>query len=189
MSDHAVTKLLEAHRRGEHGATDRLFELVYDELRVVAQRQLRYRRPGQTINTTALVHEAYLKMIDGAQGSWEDRTHFFAVTARAMRSILVDYARHVQATKRGGGAQRTELDPSMLVEEGLSVEILDLETALEQLHDLNPRLSLLVELRFYGGLSIEEAAEVLEVSTRTVDRDWYKAKAFLYLALKSNVAS
>ncbi len=184
--ENEVTRLLLAHRRGEKGATDQLFELVYEELRALAHRQLQYRRPGETINTTALVHEAYLKMVDHEQGTWQDRAHFFAVTARAMRHILVDYARMVRAEKRGGQAQRTELRTSALKGESLSAEILDLDEALAQLAQLNPRLAEIVELRFFGGLSVEEIAGVLNVSSRTVDRDWYKAKAFLYLILRED---
>ena len=183
-ADNEVTQLLQAHRAGDSGASDKLFALVYDELHGMAHRQLLHRRPSQTLQTTALVHEAYLKMFDRSKGVWEDRGHFFAVSARAMRQILVDYARKVRAEKRGGGAFRTELRTSAASEEGLSADILDLDEGLSKLAELNPRLSQVVELRFFGGLSAEEAAQVLEVSTRTVDRDWYKAKAFLYLVLR-----
>ena len=182
-SAHEVTHLLHAHRQGERDASDRLFSLVYDELREMAHRQLLRRRPGRTMNTTALVHEAYLKLFDRAESSWEDRAHFMAVSARAMRHILVDHARRVRAEKRGGGAHRTELTTNIGGKD-FRFEILDLDDGLQQLAALNPRLSKVVELRFFGGLSVKETAEVLGVTTRTVDRDWYKAKAFLYLHLR-----
>lgn len=183
-----VTQLLAAHRKGDDKASDRLFAIVYDELRIMARKQLRYRSPGETLNTTGLVHEAYLKLFDRNENGWNDRVHFFSVTAKAMRQILVDYARRVNAEKRGGGVHRTELNASIIagtdVNEG--IDILDLEDALTQLTQLNPRLATIVECRFYGGMSIEETAALLDLSARTVDRDWLKAKSFLYLALRSS---
>ena len=181
-----VTQLLADHRSGDEGASERLYEIVYDELREMAQRQLRFRKPGETLNTTGLVHEAYLKMFDRSDGDWKDRAHFFAVTARAMRQILVDYARRSSAEKRGGKAHRTDLHASLIKDTDEPVDILDLEEALNQLQELKPRLAQIVECRFFGGLSIEETAEVLGMSSRTVDRDWYKAKSFLYLALSGD---
>jgi RNA polymerase sigma factor (TIGR02999 family) len=178
-----VTQLLAEYRGGDESASERLFAIVYDDLHEMAHRQLRFRKPGETLNTTGLVHEAYLKMFDRSDGDWKDRAHFFAVTARAMRQILVDYARRTSAEKRGGKAHRTELHASMIRDTDEPVDILDLEDALEQLQELQPRLARIVECRFFGGLSIEETAEVLGLSSRTVDRDWYKAKSFLYLAL------
>jgi len=178
-----VTKLLADYRDGDESASERLYELVYDDLREMAHRQLRFRKPGETLNTTGLVHEAYLKMFDRSEGEWKDRAHFFAVTARAMRQILVDYARRTSAEKRGGKAHRTDLNASLIRDTEEPIDILDLEEALAQLQELEPRLSRIVECRFFGGLSIEETAEVLGLSSRTVDRDWYKAKSFLYLAL------
>ncbi len=183
MDEGLVTQLLSSHRSGDEGASERLFVMVYDDLHEMAHRQLRFRRPGETLNTTGLVHEAYLKMFDRDDSDWKDRAHFFAVTARAMRQILVDYARRVNAEKRGGKAHRTDLHASMISDTDSPVDILDLDDALKQLHEFNPRLSQIVEFRFFGGLSIEETAEVLGLSSRTVDRDWYKAKSFLYLAL------
>ena len=181
-----VTRLLAEHRDGDKSASERLYDVVYDELREMAHRQLRYRKPGETLNTTGLVHEAYLKMFDRSDSDWKDRAHFFAVTARAMRQILVDYARRTAAEKRGGKAHRTDLHASLIRDSDEPLDILDLEEALQQLQELEPRLSQIVECRFYGGLSIEETAEVLGMSSRTVDRDWYKAKSFLYLALDGN---
>lgn len=178
-----VTQLLEAQRHGDADAGQRLFEIVYRELHTIARRQLRYRRPGQTLNTTGLVHEAYLKMFDGGEASWEDRAHFFAVTATAMRQILVDHVRKLQAEKRGAQAPHTDLHTYLMGEDGFAIDILDLDEALSELAELNPRLSQVVELRFFVGLTLEEIAQSLDVTTRTVDRDWYKAKAFLQLAL------
>lgn len=184
MADsHVVTQLLIAHRAGDSGASDRLFTMVYDELRLMAKRQLAFRKPGDTINTTGLVHEAYLKLFDRTDADWNDRVHFFAVTARAMRQILVDYSRASHAQKRGGTNQRTELSSGLLVEDERSIDLLDLEDALEKLTALNPRLARIVEMRYFGGMEIQEIATVLDVSSRTVDRDWHKARSFLYLTM------
>ncbi|NNE69530.1 MAG: sigma-70 family RNA polymerase sigma factor [Rhodothermales bacterium] len=183
-----VTQLLVSHREGDDGASGQLFALVYDELRAMAHRQLRFRKPGETINTTGLVHEAYLKLFSRSDTTWNDRVHFFAVTAKAMRQILVDYARASRAQKRGGDAHRTELVSGVLYEDARSLDLLDLEEALVRLGELNPRLAQIVEMRFYGGMSVEEIATALELSSRTVDRDWFKAKSFLYLALKGDAA-
>ncbi len=184
MADsHVVTQLLIAHRSGDEGASDRLFSMVYDELRGIAHRQLSFRRPGDTINTTGLVHEAYLKLFDRNDADWNDRVHFFAVTARAMRQILVDQSRAQKAQKRGGTNHRTELSSGVLVADESAVDLLDLEDALEKLNQLNPRLAKIVEMRYFGGMEIQEIAAVLDVSSRTVDRDWHKARSFLYLAI------
>ena len=181
---HTITHLLLAHRRGDSKATDGLFALIYQELKAIAHRQLARRRPGQTVNTTALVHEAYLKLADRDRDTWEDKAHFLAVAATAMRHILVDYSRKQSAAKRGGQAHRTSLDASVLFKEGATVEMLDLDKALTHLSETEPRLNQVVELRVFGGLSEGETAEVLGLSARTVRRDWFKAKSYLYLALK-----
>ena len=188
MSTDAITELLAAHRNGDESASEKLLELAYDELHRMAHRQLMYRRPGQTLNTTGLVHEAYLKLFDKSESNFNDRVHFFAVSARAMRQILVDYARKVNAEKRGGNKHRTDLHPSMLSTADTKVEILDMDEALKQLQELSPRMAQIVELRFFGGMSIEEIAAVLDLSSRTVDRDWLKAKSFLYLVLADEKA-
>jgi RNA polymerase sigma factor (TIGR02999 family) len=183
-----ITSLLAAARQGDSNATHRLMALVYDELRVLARRQLRHRRPGQTITTTALVHEAYLKLVDHGGITWQDRSHFFSVAALAMRHILVDSARRHVAKKRGGEEVRIEFDELRLGgeepdAEARAVEVLAVDRALTSLANLNERLSQLVELRFFAGLTEEETAQVMETSERTVRRDWRKARAFLFQAL------
>ncbi len=178
-----VTRLLRTHRAGNARTADELFGLIYQELRVIAHRQLSRGRPSDTLNTTALVHEAYLKLADHPQGSWEDKTHFLAVAAKAMRHILVDYARKMNAVKRGGNVHRTLLDASLIGGDALTIDILDLDAGLERLEAFNKRLSQVVEMSFFGGLLHEEIAEALGVSLRTVERDWHKAKTFLYLML------
>ncbi len=180
-----VTRLLAAARQGDASAMDRLMAVIYDELRAVARRQLRRRRPGQTLDSTALVHEAWLKL--GGQaggGAWQDRAHFLSVAGVAMRHILVDAARRRAASKRGGEDLRVtfdELRPARDAPEAdaFAVEVLDLDRALTALAALDERLGRLVELRFFAGLTEDEAAEALGTSGRTVRRDWRKARAFL----------
>jgi RNA polymerase sigma factor (TIGR02999 family) len=178
-----ITRMLVALRGGDNEVMNALFAAVYDELHGIAHRKLGYLRAGETLNTTALVHEAYLKLVDQSGVSWQDRAHFFAVSAKVMRHILVDYARRRLAKKRGGDVQTIVIDDSKLGTGERASEIVALDSALSQLSELNERLSKIVELRFFGGLSVEEAAEVLKVSPRTVKRDWRKARAFLYQAL------
>ena len=187
-----VTQLLSAARQGDGSAVDRLVALVYDELRAVARRQLRRWRPGQTLDTTALVHEAYLRLVDQAGATWQDRAHFLSVAGVAMRHILVDAARRRAAKKRGGEDLRISLD-EMRLEPGQgvdsqAVQILALDEALTSLAARNERLSHLVELRFFAGLTEEETAQTLGTSERTVRRDWRKARAFLFHALQERVA-
>jgi RNA polymerase sigma factor (TIGR02999 family) len=183
-----ITSLLAAARQGDGSATHRLMALVYDELRAMARRQLRFRRSGQTITTTALVHEAYLKLVDQNGVTWQDRSHFFSVAALAMRHILVDSARRRVAKKRGGEDMRITLDEFRLSgeetdAEARAVEVLAVDRALTSLAALNERLSQLVELRFFAGMTEEETAQVMGTSERTVRRDWRKARAFLFQAL------
>jgi RNA polymerase sigma factor (TIGR02999 family) len=178
-----ITQLLVAARAGDGGAVDKLLPLVYDELRLAAHRQLMKRRPGQTLETTALVHEAYLKLVDQSRAEYRDRSHFMAVAAVAMRHILVDYARRRMAKKRGGDDFQVTLNEARVGVDARAVEILDLDVALRSLEKLSERLAKLVELRFFGGLTVEETAEVMSLSERTVKRDWAKARAFLYRAL------
>ena len=182
-----VTQLLAAARQGDGPAMDRLMALVYEELRAVARRQLRRWRQGHTLDTTALVNEAYLKLVDASGVSWQDRAHFLSVAGVAMRHILVDTARRRMAKKRGGEGIRVPLtdlpSPGTGDVDAQAVEILALDAALTSLAARNERLSRLVELRFFAGLTEEEAAEALGTSERTVRRDWRKARAFLFDAL------
>jgi RNA polymerase sigma factor (TIGR02999 family) len=177
-----ITALLTALREGDRDALDRLFPLVYRELHDRAHRQLARRRPGETLSTTALVHEAYLKLTDSAHQTYNDRVHFFAVASRAMRQILVDYARRSTAAKRGG--YPVSLDPDAIGDPGRAEDLLALDEALTQLERLDERLARIVELRFFGGLSVEETSDALAISPRTVKRDWRKARAFLYQAIQ-----
>lgn len=180
-----ITRLLVAMREGDASAMDRLFPLVYREVHERAHRQLARRRPGETLSTTALVHETYLKLAGSARQSYEDRIHFFAVASRAMRQILVDYARRNAAAKRGGGRAVT-LDDESAANPDRAEELLALDEGLERLQELDPRLVQTVELRFFGGLSVEETADALGVSPRTVKRDWQRARAFLYQAVRAD---
>lgn len=187
-SDDDITALLVALRLGDRSAMDRLLPLVYGELRERAHRQLGSGRAGDTLSTTALVHEAYLKLTASSQQSYENRIHFFAVASRAMRQILIDYARRNVASKRNGG-HAISLDPELLAGPNRSDELLALDEALAELERVDERLGKIVELRFFGGLSVEETAEVQNVSPRTVKRDWRKARAFLFRVLQENVVA
>jgi RNA polymerase sigma factor (TIGR02999 family) len=188
VHDADITGLLTALRNGDRGAMDRLLPLVYDDLRERAHRQLSRRRSGDTLSTTALVHEAYLKLAGSAQQSYEDRIHFFAVASRAMRQILVDYARRGAAGKRNGGRVIT-LDPEAVPSLDRTDELLALDEALGELERADERLARMVELRFFGGLSVEETSEIQGISPRTVKRDWRKARAFLYHAMRGDAAT
>jgi RNA polymerase sigma factor (TIGR02999 family) len=174
-----VTELLFALRRGDPEAFDSLVPLVYDDLRRIARRQLARSRPGATLDTTALVHEAYLKMVDHSRVEFQDRDHFFAVAARAMRQILVDHARRRRAGKRGGGRESLSLER---VEIGLADDtewLLALDEALTRMSDLDQRLTRVFECRFFAGLSEQETANALEMTLRTVQRDWRKSRLWL----------
>ena len=186
--DDEITELLTALSTGDRSAMDRLLPLVYGELHERAHRQLARRRPGDTLSTTALVHETYLKLSGSAQQSYQNRIHFFAVASRAMRQILVDYARHNLAGKRNGGLA-ISLDPELMASPDRSDELLALDEALGELERVDERLAKIVELRFFGGLSVEEAAEAQGISPRTVKRDWRKARAFLFHILQGKVAA
>lgn len=180
---HDVTELLIAHRRGVNGAFDQLVGLVYDDLRKMARAQLRRIRPGDTLDTTALVHEAYLKLVDQTRAEWRDRGHFMAVTATAMRQILIDYARGRARAKRGGGAVAAPLDEAHVAVVGEAERLLDIDRALHQLAAIDPRLVRVVECRYFAGYSDEETAEALGLSLRTAQRDWLRARAWLRQAL------
>ena len=185
-----VTLLLHQAHAGDDGALDRLFPMIYDELHRMAHRHLQREYSARTLRTTDLVHEAYLKLVAPERLDFDSRAHFFGASARAMRQILIDYARQRKTAKRGGGAQKVSLDNEPLHLNGpeLSVDacadsLLELDMALERLAQLNERLSQIVEYRFFGGLTAEETATVMNLSVRTVKRDWRKARAWLYQAL------
>ena len=179
-----ITAKLQAWAAGEPAAEESLFPLVYDELRRIAHRQLRREWHGHTLDTTALVHEAYLRLVDQTRADFTDRAHFFAVAANAMRRILVDYARRYLADKRGAAPRRVTLTDNMLVAEERADTLLAINDALSELSRIDERLSRVVELRFFGGLTEEETAEVLGMTARTVRRDWTKAKGWLHRTLK-----
>ena len=182
--DADITTQLLAWRAGEPSARENLFPLVYDELRRIAHRQLAGERAGHTLDTTALVHEAYLKLVDQTRADWTDRTHFYAVAANAMRRILVDYARRYRTDKRGGAPLRVSLTDGMLVAEQRADTLLAVDDALTELARIDERLSRVVECRFFAGLTEQETAEVLGVTARTVRRDWTKAKGWLHRTLE-----
>src|SRR5256884_1889588 len=183
---HRVTQLLQQWSRGDDAAVVELTPLVYEELRRLAHHYMEGQRPNHTLQTTALVNEAYLRLADQTNSNWQSRAHFFAVAARAMRQILVSYARSNQAQKRGGGALKIELDESAILSPEQSKEIVDLHEALERLGTLDARKAQVVELKFFGGLNYDEMAEVLKISRVTVRRDWEFAKVWLYTELHSS---
>jgi len=176
---HQITQLLVRWREGDQRALDELMPLVYDELHRLAARYLRGERPGHTLQTSALVNEAYLRLAGREETQWQNRAHFFAIAAQAIRRILVDHARRRRNKKRGGDAPRVSFDEGLIVSTERAAELVALDDALARLAEIAPRKSQLVELRFFGGLSIEETAEVLKVSPGTVMRDWTFAKAWL----------
>ena len=181
-----ATELLVAWGRGEASAFDRLVPLVHDELRRLARRHMRHERPGHTLQATALVNEAYLRLIEIKRVRWQNRAHFFAMSACVMRRILVDSARARGNEKRGGGVLKVSLDEGLLVSRQPGQDLVALNDALQTLEAVHPRKSQVVELRFFGGLSVEEAAEALHVSPDTVKRDWRFAKLWLLRELKSD---
>lgn len=183
-----ITALLRAAEGGDRGALDHLFGLVYVELRKLARRQLHGGPPQNTLSTTALVHEAYLKLSADARWSTRDRSHFFALAARAMRHILIDHARRRTRHKRGGSVAPLSLDSTEVPVYDRGDELLALDQALERLAALDPELARLVEWRFFAGLSVEEVAGILEISDRTVKRQWRAARAFLYQQLATQGA-
>jgi RNA polymerase sigma factor (TIGR02999 family) len=181
---HDITQLLQAHGRGEEGAFDQLMPMVYDDLHRIARRQLRRNQRGDTLNTTGLVHEVYLKMVDQDRATFQDRSHFFAISAHAMRQIIVDYARQKLAAKRGGGQVHTGLDENRIAIEEQADWLLALDQALGRLAVIDERLARIVECRFFGGLTEEETATALDVSVRTVQRDWRRARGWLKVEMQ-----
>ena len=182
---HDVTGLLLSWRQGDAAALDRLVPLVYDELRRVARRHLRREQHGHALQATALVHEVYLRLVDVDRVTLKNRAHFFAVAAKLMRQILVDHARRQRADKRGGGVTMMSLDDVSPAAQPSGVDVLALDQALDALSSIDVRQCHVVELRFFAGLNIDEAAEALEISPATVEREWALAKAWLYRRLSS----
>jgi len=178
-SAHEITRLLQAWGEGEQSALERLIPLVYQELHRLARHYMAGERSGHTLQTTALLNEAYLRLVDSPKLGWQNRAHFFAVSAQVMRRILVDWARSRQALKRGGEAKPLELEEALVVADAPGPDLVALDDALKALAALDPRKCEVVEMRFFGGLSVEETAEVLKVSPETVMRDWKFAKSWL----------
>lgn len=194
MNEHAegrpskeeVTQLLIAYGHGDEQAMEQLLPAVYSELHRIAKRQMRHERADHTLNATALVHEAYLKLADQNQISWQNRAHFYAISSRVMRQVLISYARKHNAEKRGGGTPDTLLEGKEIALNERADELIALDEALTRLSTFDERLAQVVEYRFFGGLTIEETATVLDVSTMTVKRDWNKAKAWLFRELRAS---
>jgi RNA polymerase sigma-70 factor (ECF subfamily) len=183
-----VSQLLRAWSDGDKSALDRLTPIVYRELRTLARRYLRGERAGHSLQTTALVNEVYIRLVDYSQMKWQDRAHFFAVSAQVMRRILVEHARR-RNLKRGGGLPHVSLDEAAQVGGDRAANFVALDEAIDALALVDPRKAQIVELRFFGGLSVEETAEVLSVSSVTVMRDWSTAKAWLYREMTNEAAS
>jgi RNA polymerase sigma-70 factor (ECF subfamily) len=182
--DNEVTLLLSALTRGDEGAASKLIPVVYDELRRLAASYMRRERADHTLQATALVHEAFLKLVEQRAVNWQSRAHFFGVAAQLMRRILIDHARGHLRQKRGGEHKKVSLDEAFIFSEQQSAELLAVDESLTRLSKLDQRQGRVVELRFFGGLSVGEAAEVLGISPKTVKRDWSIAKAWLYADLK-----
>lgn len=175
-----VTRLLAQAAGGDRGAVDALLPHVYKELRRLAGGYMKREREGHTLDATGLVHEAYMKLVDQSRVEWQNRAHFFGIAATAMRRILVDHARARQADKRGGGIEHAEINDDIIASDERGEELIAVDEALERLAEWDPLKSRVIELRFFGGLSIEECAEVMEVSVATVNRHWRMAKAWLH---------
>jgi RNA polymerase sigma factor (TIGR02999 family) len=182
-SQNQITQILVDWGNGDEAALEKLTPLVYNELHRLARQYMRRERPGHTLQTSALVNEAFIRLIDWKNVKWQDRSHFFAVSARLMRRILVDFARSRNYAKRGGAARNVTLEEANVVSREKSADIVALNDALDSLARLNERQGRVVELRFFGGLELEEIAEVLEVSVGTVRRDWSLARAWLHREL------
>jgi len=185
VSTPGLTELLSDWQQGDQTALNKLTPLVYDELRRIAHRYVQRERNGHTLETTALVNEAYLRLAGQKKIEWQNRAHFFAVTAQVMRHILIDHARRRQYSKHGGDVRRVSLEEAQMMSHERASELVALDEALDELAKLDVRKSRVVELRYFGGLDLEETADVLEVSVMTVRRDWRVAKAWLYRRMKA----
>ena len=183
-SPHDVTRLLEAWNHGDQAALEELTPLVYSELRRLARRYMGGERPGHTLQTTALAHEAYIRLVNWKNVDWQNRAHFFAMAAGMMRRILVDFARSRRYAKRGGGVRKVSLSEAAEIYQERTPDLVALDDALTSLATFAPRQSQVVQMRYFGGLSIEETAEVLKVSPATVRRDWSLAQAWLFRELR-----
>jgi RNA polymerase sigma-70 factor, ECF subfamily len=183
-----ITMLLRAWSEGDQSALERLAPIVYDELHRLAGRYMKRERPGHSLQTTALVDEAYMRLVDYKRMEWQNRAHFFAVSAQVIRRILVEHARR-HNLKRGGGIQHVSLEETAVVGDSRSADLVALDDAMKRLARLDPRKEQVIEMRFFGGLSVEETAEVLKVSPVTVMRDWSTAKAWLYRELTSGTSN
>jgi RNA polymerase sigma factor (TIGR02999 family) len=181
-----INRLLAEWGRGDPEAREALIPVVYEELRRIARRHLRRERPDHTLQSAALVNEAYLRLVDPKPPEWQNRAHFFGVAAQMMRHILVDHARNRLAAKRGAGAPRLTLNPEIALPEEPEVDVVALDGALNKLAGLDPKASRLIELRFFGGLSVEETAVVVGISPRTVKREWAAARAWLRLEMEKD---
>jgi RNA polymerase sigma-70 factor, ECF subfamily len=182
-NQHQITQLLAEWSDGNQAALDELYPLVYQELRRLARRYMSRERKGHTLQTTALINEAYVRLVDQRNVHWANRSHFFAISAQIMRRILIDHARRHAYAKRGGGAQQVSLEEAATVVPDQATELVRLDEALKSLAEMDPRRSQVVELRYFGGLNNEEIAGVLKVSENTVTRDWNMARAWLYQQL------
>ena len=185
---HQITELLAEWREGNQSALDELYPLVYDELHRLARRYMSRERKDHTLQTTALINEAYVRLVDQKNVNWANRSHFFAISAQIMRRILIDHARRHAYAKRGGGAQQVSLEEVAAITPDQGRELMRLDEALKSLAERDPRRSQVVELRYFGGLNNEEIAGVLHVSENTVTRDWNMARAWLYQQLSENAA-
>ena len=186
QDSHEVTQLLIQWSNGDKAALDKLMPLIYRELRQLARHYMSRERPGHTLQTTALVNEAYMRLVNRKGVHWQNRAHFFAIAAQLMRSILVDHARSHAYAKRGGGAHKIALDDAMAVSQQRAADVVALDDALKRLAEIDPQQSRIVELKFFGGLTIEETAEVLGLSPATIKREWSTAKAWLYHEVNRN---
>ncbi|HXG67064.1 MAG TPA: sigma-70 family RNA polymerase sigma factor [Blastocatellia bacterium] len=183
-----VTPLLIDWGKGDQAALEKLMPLVYEELRRLAARYMRRESPGHTLQTSALVNEAYLRLIEQKSVHWQNRAHFFGIAAQLMRRILVDHARSHHYAKRGGGAQKVSLDEAAMVSKERAAELVALDEALTELAAMDERKGRIVEMKFFGGLTTEEVAEVLKVTPRTIEREWRKAKAWLHFTISKGEA-
>lgn len=188
MSPQEVTQLLADWGKGDRSALDKLFPLVHDELRRIARREMNHERPGHTLQATALVNEAYLKLAGQQQFEWHNRGHFFAVCTQVMRHILIDHARARARDKRGGDAIQVSLSGAELMSHVQAEHLVALDEALNFLEHVDPQKGKIVELRYFGGLNVDETAEVLDISPRTVRREWQRSKAWLYRMITEGTA-